>query len=44
MEVSEALNVQHVHLVHKQDAGDELGHALVYVAVHHLVDLRSKFI
>lgn len=44
MEVREALDVQHVHLVHKQHAGDELGHALVYVAVHHLVDLSAELI
>ena len=31
VEECEALNVQHVHLVHKQHAGHELGHALVNV-------------
>ena len=32
VQVSEALNVQHMDLVHEQDAGDKLRHALVDVA------------
>lgn len=44
MEVCEALGVQHVHFVHKQHPGDQLGYALVDVAVHHLVDLSSELI
>lgn len=44
VEVREALDVQHVHLVHKQHTGDELGHTLVYVTVHHLVDLGAQLV
>lgn len=44
VEVREALDVQHVHLVHKQHAGDELGYTLVYVPVHHLVDLGAQLV
>lgn len=44
MEVCEAFDVQHVHLVHKEHTRYELSYALVYVAVHHLVDLRTQLI
>lgn len=44
VQVREALDVQHVHLVHKQHAGDELSHSLIYVAVHHLVDFSAKLV
>lgn len=44
VEVREALDVQHVHLVHKEHAGHQLGHTLVDVAVHHLVDLRPQLV
>lgn len=36
IEVCEALNVQHVHLVDEQHARHQLCHSLVYVPVHHL--------
>ena len=36
VEVGEALDVQHMHLVYEQHAWNELGHSLVYVLVHHL--------
>lgn len=44
MEVREAFNVKHVHLVYKQHARYELCYALVDVAVHHLVDLSTQLI
>ena len=44
VQVGEALDVQHVDLVHEQHARDQLGHALVNVLVHHLVDLPPEFI
>lgn len=44
MEIREALDVQHVNLVHKKHTGHQLGDTLVDVAVHHLVDLRSELI
>lgn len=44
MEVREAFGVQHVHFVHKQHPGYQLGDALVDVAVHHLVDLSAKLV
>lgn len=44
MEVREAFNVQHVHLIHEQHARYELSYTLVYVAVHHLVDLSTQLI
>ena len=44
MEIREALDVKHVHLIHKQYTRYELGNALVYVAVHHLVDFSTKLI
>lgn len=44
MEVRETFDVQHVHLVHKQHTGYELSHALVYIAVHHLVDLSAQLV
>mmetsp|Transcript_899 Transcript_899/g.1484 ORF Transcript_899/g.1484 Transcript_899/m.1484 type:complete len:236 (-) Transcript_899:438-1145(-) len=42
VEESEALNIQHVHLINKEHTGHEFGHALVDVTVHHTVDLRTK--
>lgn len=44
MEVCEAFDVQHVHLVHKQHTRYELSHTLVNVAVYHLVDLSTQLI
>lgn len=44
MEICEAFSVQHVHFVHKQHSGYQLGYALVNIAVHHLVDLSTKLI
>lgn len=44
MEVGEALDVQHVHLVHKQHARYQLSYTLVNVAVHHLVDLSTQLV
>lgn len=44
VQVGEALDVQHVHLIHKQHPGHELSHSLVYVAVHHLVDFSAELI
>ena len=42
VEVGEALDIEHVHLVHKQHARDQLGNALVDVAVDDLVDLATQ--
>ena len=36
VEVGEAFNVQHVHLVNEQHPGYQLSHALINVPVHHL--------
>lgn len=44
MQVSKALNVEHVNLVNKQHSRHELGNALVYVLVHYLVDLLPQFV
>mmetsp|Transcript_38831 Transcript_38831/g.123452 ORF Transcript_38831/g.123452 Transcript_38831/m.123452 type:complete len:397 (+) Transcript_38831:329-1519(+) len=44
VEVGEALHVEHVHLVHKQHARDELSHPLVDVPVDHLVDLLPQLL
>ena len=44
MQVRKTLDVQHVHLVDEQHPGDELGYALIYVLVHHLIDLLPQFI
>ena len=44
VEVCEALNVQHVHLVDKEDARHKLGDPLVNVLVDDLVDLRAELL
>ena len=44
VQVGEALDVQHVDLVHEQHARDQLCHTLVNVLVHHLVDLSPQFV
>jgi hypothetical protein len=44
VQVGEALDVEHVHLVDEEDARDELGDALVDVPVHDLVDLRPQLV
>lgn len=44
MEIREALDVQHVHLVHKQHTRYELSDALVYVTVYHFVDFCTQLI
>jgi len=44
MEVCEALDIQHVHLVDKQYAGHELCDSLVDVLVDHLVDLFTQLV
>mmetsp|Transcript_25460 Transcript_25460/g.79791 ORF Transcript_25460/g.79791 Transcript_25460/m.79791 type:complete len:396 (-) Transcript_25460:372-1559(-) len=44
VEVREALDVEHVHLVDEEDSGDELGDALVNVFVDNLVDLRAELL
>lgn len=44
MEVCEAFNVQHVHLVNKKDSRYELRYTLVDVAVHYFVNLSAQFI
>lgn len=44
MEIREAFGVQHVHLIHKQHPGYQLGDTLVNVAVHHLVDLSTELV
>lgn len=36
IEVGEALNVQHMHLVYEQHAWHQLSHSLVNIPVHHL--------
>ena len=42
VQVREALNVQHVHLVDEEHAGHKLGHAVINVLVHHLRE-RNAF-
>ena len=44
VEVGEAFNVQHVHLVDKEDAGHQLGHALINVPIHHPVHLVPQLL
>lgn len=44
VEVCEALDVEHVHLVDEEDAGDELGDALVNVLFDDLVDLGAQLV
>ena len=44
VQVGEALDVEHVHLVDEQHARHELGDALVDVLVHHLVDLLPQLV
>lgn len=44
VQIGEALDVQHVDLVHEQHARDQLRHALVDVLVHHLVDLSPQLV
>ena len=44
MQVSEALDVEHVDLVDKQHSGHELRHPLVDVLVHDFVDFGAKFV
>lgn len=44
MEICKTFDVQHVHLIHKQHTGYELSNTLVYIAVHHLVDLSTQLI
>lgn len=44
MEIREAFGVQHVHLIHKQHPGYQLGDTLVNVTVHHLVDLSTELV
>ncbi len=39
VQVGEALDVQHVNLVDEQHSRHQLGHALIDVPVHYLVDL-----
>eukprot|EP00160_Parvularia_atlantis_P016426 Unigene5212_Nuclearia_a/m.15979 Unigene5212_Nuclearia_a/g.15979 ORF Unigene5212_Nuclearia_a/g.15979 Unigene5212_Nuclearia_a/m.15979 type:complete len:306 (-) Unigene5212_Nuclearia_a:346-1263(-) len=44
VEVGEALDVEHVHLVHKEHARHELRHAVLNVLVHNLVDLAPQLV
>ena len=44
MEVGEALDVEHVHLVDEQNARNQLGETLIDVLVHHLVDLPTQLV
>jgi len=44
VQIREALDVEHVNFVDKQDAGDQLGNALVDVLVHDLVDLFPQLV
>ena len=44
VQVSEALDVEHVHFVDEQNARHELGNALVDVLVHNLVYLLAQLI
>jgi hypothetical protein len=44
VEVREALDVEHVHLINKEDAWDELGRALFDVPVDDLVDLAAELV
>ena len=44
MQVREALDVEHVHLVDEQHARHEFGYALIDVLVHHLVDLLAQLV
>jgi len=44
MQVSEALDVEHVDLVDEQHSGHELRHPLVDVLVHDFVDFGAKFV
>ena len=44
MEVGEALDVEHVHLVDEQNARNQLSEALIDVLVHHLVDLPPQLV
>ena len=41
VQVGEALDIQHVHLVQEQDARHQLSNALVDVLIHHFVNLFS---
>ena len=36
IEVGEALDVQHVHLIYEQHAWNQLSHSLINISVHHL--------
>ena len=44
VQVGEALDVEHVHLVDEEHAGHQLGDALVDVLVHYLVDLPPQLV
>ena len=44
MEVGEALDVEHMHLVDEQNSRHQLGQPLVDVLVHHLVDLAPQLV
>lgn len=39
VEVGEALNVQHMHLINEQHARHQLCHPLIYVPIHHLQEM-----
>lgn len=41
VQVSETLDIQHVNLIDEQNARHEFCHTLIYVLVHHLVNLPS---
>lgn len=44
MQIRETLDIQHVNLIDEQNARHEFGHTLIYVLVHHLVDLPAQLI
>lgn len=44
MQVREALDVEHVHLVDEENAWHELSYALIDVLVNHFVDLFAQFV
>lgn len=44
VEVGEAFDIQHVHLIHKQNSRYKLSYTLINVAVHHLVDFSTQLI
>mmetsp|Transcript_20953 Transcript_20953/g.54113 ORF Transcript_20953/g.54113 Transcript_20953/m.54113 type:complete len:348 (-) Transcript_20953:545-1588(-) len=44
IQVGEALNIEHVYLIHEEYTGHKLSNTLINVLVDHLVDLHSQFL